>query len=191
MKINCYLPQKQQGVVFVTALVFLAVITLLGVTAMKTANLEERMAGNMRDRNVALQMAEMTLRYAEKHIADNDLTTNVPMPIEGVANFDVTCTGGFCYYGAGVAAPDELDPDTASWLAYCTPDCPLAYVVGTVFSVNGIPYAAPALPVGVPAPTYLIEATEKTPADYYYRITVRAQGANAGTVVWLQEIFRP
>ena len=26
---------------------------------------------------------------------------------------------------------------------------------------------------------------------YYYRITVRAQGAKQGTVVWLQEVFRP
>jgi type IV pilus assembly protein PilX len=26
---------------------------------------------------------------------------------------------------------------------------------------------------------------------FYYRITVRAQGANPNTVVWLQEVFKP
>ena len=43
--------------------------------------------------------------------------------------------------------------------------------------------------------TYLIEGIQKTPPGnflrYYYRITVRAQGAKQGTVVWLQEVFRP
>ncbi len=182
---------KQQGAVFATSLIFLVVITLLGVTAMKTATLEERMAGNLRDRNLALQAAEMGLRYAEQHIRDNDPATNVPTPIEGVTGFDAACTGGYCYYGAGVDAP--VNP---AWRANCTPNCPLSYAAGTVFNTNGIPYTAPALPAGVLAPpTYLIEGIRKTPPGsgmrYYYRVTVIAQGAQPGTVVRLQEVFRP
>ena len=104
---NAYfcLPQKQLGATFVTGLIFLVVLTLLGVTAMKTASMEERMSGNLRDRNLALQTAEMALRYAEQHIRDNDPTTNTPNPILGVTGFDAACTAGLCYYGTGVAAP--------------------------------------------------------------------------------------
>jgi type IV pilus assembly protein PilX len=196
MNINFYLPRKQQGAVFVTGLIFLVVITMLGITAVKTASLEERMSGNLRDRNLALQAAEMGLRYAEQHIRDNDATTNVPLPVEGVTGFDAACTGGFCYYGAGVAAPGEFaNPGDPAWVTNCTPNCPISYTAGNVFRVNGFAYTAPALPASVPAPTYLIEGIRKAPPGgsviYYYRITVRAQGAKPGTVVWLQETFRP
>ncbi len=193
------LPQKQLGAVFATSLIFLVVITLLGVTAMKMSTLEERMAGNLRDRNLALQAGEMALRYAEQHIRDNDPATNVPNSIDGVTGFDTVCTGGYCYYGAGVPAPGEPGAAVAdpAWITYCTPDCPLVYTAGTVFNTNGIAYTAPALPASVLAPpTYLIEGIRKDPIGggsfrYYYRITVRAQGAQPGTVVQLQETFRP
>lgn len=189
MIIRFNFPQKQSGATFVTGLIFLVVLTLFGVTAMKTASMEERMSGNLRDRNLALQAAEMTLRYAEQHIRDNDSTTNTPSPIDGVVDFDTACTAGLCYYGAGTT------PASIAWTTYCTPNCPINYVAGTVFRVDGVAYTAPALPAGLPAPTYIIEGIKKTPPGsgerYYYRITVRAQGARQGTVVQLQEIFRP
>jgi type IV pilus assembly protein PilX len=180
----------QKGAAFVTGLIFLAVLTLLGVSAMKMSIMEERMSGNMRDRVLALRAAEMGLRYAEQHIRDNDSSTNTPKPIDGITDFDASCTDGVCYYGAGVSPPT-----TAAWTTYCTPNCPITYVEQTVFRTNGMEYTAPTLPLGVPAPTYLIEGIQKTPAGnslrYYYRITIRAQGAKPGTVVWLQEVFRP
>jgi len=190
------MPQHQTGATFATGLIFLVVLTLFGTTAMKTAGMEERMSGNLRDRNLALQAAEMTLRYVEQHVRDNDPTTNAPNPIDGVTGFDSACTNGLCYYGAGAPAPGEPgNPGNPAWVTYCTPDCPINYLVGTVFSVDGVNYTAPALPAGVPAPTYIIEGIRKTPPGngvrYYYRITVRAQGAKPGTVVQLQEIFRP
>lgn len=198
MNRNSCLSQKQLGAVFITGLIFLVVITLLGITAMKTATLEERMAGNLRDRNLALQVAEMGLRYAEQHIRDDDPATNVPNPVSGVTDFDAVCTGGYCYYGAGKPAPGEPGAAVAipAWVTYCTPNCPIVYAAGTIFRVNGITYTAPAIPAGVPAPTYLIEGIQKIPMGNgdlldYYRITVRAQGAQPGTVVRLQEIFRP
>jgi len=191
MNMSLCMPRKQHGAVFVTAMVLLIILTLLGITAMKMANLEELMSGNMRDRNLALQAAEMGLRYAEQHIRDNDSATNTPNSIDGITGFDATCTGGYCYYGQ-----NQSPPLIASDITYCTPDCPLTYIPGTVFTVDAINYTAPALPAGVPAPTYLIEGMKKTPPgsssfSYYYRVTVRAQGARPGTVVWLEEIFRP
>ncbi len=47
------------------ALIFLVLLTLLGVSAMQTATMEERMAGNMRNENLAFQAAEAALRDAE------------------------------------------------------------------------------------------------------------------------------
>ena len=186
---NFNLRAKQSGAAFVTGLIFLAVLTLLGVSAMKMSIMEERMSGNMRDRMLAMRAAEMGLRYAEQHVRDNDPTTNTPKPIDGVTDFDTSCTDGICYYGAGVESP------IPAWTTYCTPNCPISYVEGGVFRVNGATYTAPVLPVGVPPPTYLVEGMRKASPGgdwrYYYRITIRAQGAKPGTVVWLQELFRP
>ncbi len=190
MNMYCNFYHRQSGAVFVTGLIFLLALSLLGITAVKMATMEERMSGNMRDRMLAMQAAEMGLRYAEHHIRDNDPTTNSPKSIEGLSDFDTACTDGMCYYGSGTNAPT-----VPAWETYCNPACPINYVEGNVFRVDGIAYTAPALPAGVPAPTYLIEGIQKTPPGnilrYYYRITIRAQGAKQGTVVWLQEVFRP
>ncbi len=186
---NLNLQAKQRGAALVTGLIFLAVLSLLGVSAMKMSIMEERMSGNMRDRMLAMRAAEMGLRYAEQHILDNDPTTNTPKPIDGVTDFDTSCTDGICYYGAGA------EPPIPAWTTYCTPSCPISYVTGGVFKVNGVTYTAPLLPQGVLPPTYLIEGMRKAAPGagwrYYYRITIRAQGAKPGTVVWLQELFRP
>lgn len=61
-----HLPDRQKGFVLVMALVFLALLTIIGVTAMGTTSLEEKMAGNMKDRNLAFQAAESALLAAER-----------------------------------------------------------------------------------------------------------------------------
>lgn len=57
------LPQSQRGVTLIIALIFLAILALLGVTVAQTAQLEERMAGNTRDRDLAFQATEAALTW--------------------------------------------------------------------------------------------------------------------------------
>ena len=61
------------------------VLTILGVSGMKSAVLEEKMAGNVRDKQLAFQAAEATLREAEKYIDDN---------IVSLTNFDTDGSDG-------------------------------------------------------------------------------------------------
>src|SRR5689334_20227370 len=58
----------QRGVALLVALMFLIVLTLLGLAALRTTTLEERMAGGSRDYNTALQAAEAALRDAENDL---------------------------------------------------------------------------------------------------------------------------
>lgn len=60
--------RKQQGAVLAVALIFLLILTLLGVSSMKSTLLEEKMAGNMRDQSLAFQAAEAALRDGEAFI---------------------------------------------------------------------------------------------------------------------------
>jgi type IV pilus assembly protein PilX len=54
--------------VLVLALVFLLLLTIMGITALNTTSLEEKMTGNVKDRNLAFQAAESALILAESWI---------------------------------------------------------------------------------------------------------------------------
>nr|WP_155997992.1 PilX N-terminal domain-containing pilus assembly protein [Thioalkalivibrio sp. ALMg13-2] len=73
-RISCRQPPgraAQAGSALIVALILLLVITILAVAGMQNTVLQERMAGNMHDRNIAFQYAESGLRDAEKNIAGN------------------------------------------------------------------------------------------------------------------------
>ncbi|HEC17809.1 MAG TPA: hypothetical protein ENI97_00505 [Gammaproteobacteria bacterium] len=67
--------KHQHGAALLVSLIILVVMTLLGVSSMRTSVMEEKMAGNMRDNELAFQAAEAALRAAEKHIKDNIIST--------------------------------------------------------------------------------------------------------------------
>ena len=60
---------RQSGAALITSLLLLLVLTVLGVVMMQTSRMQERMAGNTRDLNMALQGAEAGLRYGEAMIS--------------------------------------------------------------------------------------------------------------------------
>jgi len=60
--------RRQCGAVLITSLIILLVLTVIGVSAMSTSSLQERMAGNLRDQTMALQAAETGLKGAENTI---------------------------------------------------------------------------------------------------------------------------
>lgn len=60
--------RRQQGAVLIVSLIFLLVITMLAVGSMQNTMLEEKMAGNASDRNLAFQSTESAVREAEVFI---------------------------------------------------------------------------------------------------------------------------
>lgn len=59
--------KNQHGSILIVSLMILVVLTMIGVSSMTTTSLQERMAGNFRDRQIAFQAAELTLAYAEDY----------------------------------------------------------------------------------------------------------------------------
>ena len=84
--------RQQRGAVLAVSLVFLLVITLIAVGSMKNTILEEKMAGNIRDRNLAFQATESAVREAELFVA-------------GIASL-----GGFDGTG-GLYRQTDIEPD--------------------------------------------------------------------------------
>jgi len=83
--INKFRAQHQRGAALVISLLILLVMTVLGVAAMGTTTLQERMANNNRQQQVAFQAAEAALRTAENWLATN--ITSIPSL---TANFNST-----------------------------------------------------------------------------------------------------
>lgn len=71
------LAKKQFGVVLIVGMVMLLLATMIGMTAVQTTTLQEKMAANQQDRQKALQAAEAAARYAwnnlDKGSADFDV----------------------------------------------------------------------------------------------------------------------
>ena len=67
---------RQHGAVLIVALVLLLVLTVLGVAGVQNTTMQERMAGNYRDRFSAFQAAEAALRAGEATLASNTYAWN-------------------------------------------------------------------------------------------------------------------
>jgi type IV pilus assembly protein PilX len=56
---------RQPGVALPVTLIFLVVMTMIGVAAIRNVTLEEKMSGNLRSQQLAFEAAEQVLRYCE------------------------------------------------------------------------------------------------------------------------------
>lgn len=79
----------ERGIAMISVLMFLLIMTIIGMAAMQSSSLQERMAGNMRDQDVSFQAAENALREGEAWLAAQ---TSMPtVSASGAANCDPYC----------------------------------------------------------------------------------------------------
>lgn len=158
---------SQRGVALITGLIFMVVLTLLVVAAMRTTILEEKMAGNTRDVNLAFQSGEAALRAGERVLNGASLPA---------------------FTTAGPYMTVDSRDDTY-WLS--THDWTTKSVVyGTKPTGTA---AAPRFVIeelaAVPTAGFSKKAGPITELGYY-RVIARGVGANANTVVIVQSTYR-
>jgi type IV pilus assembly protein PilX len=74
-------PAAQRGAALLVALILLVVITLVGLAAIGTTILQNRMSANQYDRQIAFQATEAAMRQAAIAITTNaNITATVPAP---------------------------------------------------------------------------------------------------------------
>ncbi len=159
---------RERGAALIVALVMLLVMTVLGVTAARNTNLQERMAGNLRDNNLAFQSAERALREGETFLRGATLP-----PFTG-SNGLLTMQDG-----AGQASFWGND---AWWVANGRTATGMAHV-------NRAPlYVVEELP---PVPqSGGSERFGALPDIGFYRITAQGQGGSADAITILQSTYR-
>ena len=197
---------RQSGAVLVVALLFLLIITMLGVTSMQSTTAEERMSGNARDQNNALQAAEAALRdawYDLNGVCSPGATSCVlrASAISGATGFgNGTATAAGTCSTDGLCLPNGTHPkytllDISNWSAAGA---------GAVSPISLGTYTMAAADTKFPQvsqqPQYVVEAlcTPDSSSSlggvgcpkYYYRITARGYGGNSNTQVTLQMVVR-
>lgn len=68
----------QRGTTLIVSLIMLLLLTIIGTSAIRSTLMDERMAGNTRDQQIAFQAAEAALRDAESYLTD--LLQNAVIP---------------------------------------------------------------------------------------------------------------
>ena len=105
---------RQGGTVLVISMIILLAMTLIGITGMQTTVLEEKMTGNQRDRNLALQASEAGLRESLDWVEDK-AKRPAGMPLS--ANDGSTKIWKECYAKkTGTSCGDGTTAVNISWL---------------------------------------------------------------------------
>ncbi len=163
-------PVGQTGAALVVSLLLLLVATLIGVTATQVTSLEERMAGNLRDRNLAFQAAESALRAGEA--------------------FLLTQGGEFLCGTGRYRGDDAVCPSPArDWASFaCTAENSVEYAGGTLSGLAAKPrYAIDEINhVCEPSGSELGAGAEKC----YFRITACGFGGTTNAMVILQSTYQ-
>jgi type IV pilus assembly protein PilX len=164
----------QYGAVLVVGLIFLALLTLIGITAYSVATQEERMAGNARDRLRAFEAAEAALRACENRVRLMTAAEALSYPPAGYPEmYDVPAAG----------MPDKWE--SMNWVSDASHQ---------LSGVDGVA-EQPRCIVQRQARATLVSASQRaelpqsSATTFAYQITARGVGANRDTVVLLQSSF--
>ena len=177
-------PRREQGgfALFIV-LIMMIVIAFLVVAATQSYNTEMRIGSNDADRKMAMATAEAALRQGESDIS----TLKDP-------TFASNCAGGLCAAAASAAPSPNPIKDTPQGTITVTiagKDSAIAAwertscTNGSCLENSGRTFAVPG---AAKAPRYIIEFINHTAATNtsIYRVTARAWGKNANTVVTVQ-----
>lgn len=169
---------RQRGASLIIGLLFLIVLTLLGVTSMSKAVMEEKVVHNQRDTTVAMQSAESGLRNIETW-----LNTQPVRPL-------TVAMGGTVVKDNGTYTGQTVNTQTAAW-----------------WTANGIQYGAlttnvAPLPNVASQPRIVTQQLAWVPDNLgmatnyaeqagvaYYEVSAQGAGQNAATRVTLQSVY--
>ena len=157
--------RNERGAVLIVGLLILVILTMLGITAMQTSTLEERMAGNLSSRELAFQAAEAGLRAGENYLASH----RDKLPV-------FNGSGGFFQ----PAAPG----DSGVWL---TANWNSAQVYSG--DLSGVAEQPRFIIEQMSSPGATLIADSAVSTQGFYRITSRGVGGTANSVVILQETY--
>ena len=147
----------QTGIVLVSSLLLLLVVTIMALSIFRSFGIQERIAGNTRDKQRALQVAESVQQYAEVWVANSSgapvaVATGIASSADSACSFSATaanamptapqiCTNTLASLAASVTRPPWVSGGNYLGFQYTPPGMGVSGgATGTV--ANDIVYSA-------------------------------------------------
>ena len=180
---------RQQGAALAVSLIILTLMTVIGVTAVKSSVIENRIATNMYDKQMSFEAAEAALRDAEAWLTSQESSPDAVKTAGGTSTVTVWVKGFPTNTHSDVEATEVplKFSDDSIWDTY-------GETYGQVSGASDMDLAA--------APQFIVEQFTFIPDDmsaetlaagrgeFYYRITARARGGSSTSKTLLQTIYR-
>lgn len=178
----------QRGSALFIVLMVMIVVAFLVVTAAQSYNTEQRISANESDRKLALSLAEAALREGEFQVLDLEYTA------DSKVTFSKNCEKGLCTAvnvrtnDANEEAFDNIVVQGKPTVEAVKRFCPAKSgknSTGLCIDNQGVEYEKGTASVSK-MPRYIIEYLGVKNEQNVYRVTAKAWGKNANTVVVLQ-----
>jgi type IV pilus assembly protein PilX len=171
------------GFALIISLLFLIVLTILGVSAMSNVGLQERMASNLKEKERASEASELGTRGAELFLAEfppSNVLDEIPVVSSSPTVNEVWSIGGPIGLNAASLAPDVArafsndanwffdDPNRAKPIVFNAPPFDNDNMIGSGVNPEDLATGA-----GV----------------FYYRVTGRGVGGNDTAVSVVQSMY--
>jgi type IV pilus assembly protein PilX len=162
------LARRQKGSALLVSLIMLLLLTLVAVAGMQGTILQERMTGNLRDRDLALQAAEAALREGEAYARNN------PGIVYGNANglYQVNATNRPDWSARNIVAGNGIRTYAGNFSGVASQP---TYYIEEISTLQ---------PPGAET-----EAGGAVPLTSYFRITALGIGGSNSTSVVLTSLF--
>ncbi|EMS5636243.1 pilus assembly protein [Neisseria gonorrhoeae] len=179
----------QRGSALFIVLMVMIVVAFLVVTAAQSYNTEQRISANESDRKLALSLAEAALREGEFQVLDLEYAA------DSKVTFSENCEKGLCT-AVNVRTNDNGNEEafgnivvqgkpTVEAVKRSCPAKPGKNSTGLCIDNQGVEYKKGTGNVSK-MPRYIIEYLGEKNNQNIYRVTAKAWGKNANTVVVLQ-----
>ena len=172
----------QGGYVLVTSLLLLVVVTLLAVGMFRSFGVEEKIAGNVRDKTRALQAAETAQQYAERWLAQSATVR---------AAISCNSVGDVSKNTIQVCAPPLLaDPTSLPWANGAGALVGVTYVPTVPAPMNVTTTAAPGTYYAKPQ-FYIafLGNSSSVPGGVVYQIDAVGYGGSPSSVAVVESTF--
>lgn len=170
---------QQRGMVLMIGMIFMLIMTLVTVASMRTTTLEERMAGNARDNDLAFQAAEAALRAGELQLTAASLEQFM------------ASSAAFLTLDSGTARRDDRywtntnASHQHNWTANALAVSPVPAGVA-----EAPRYVIEELPPIPSTGSESLKGPAPLPDSAIFRVSARGVGGNPSTVIYLQSTYR-
>ena len=173
---------RARGMVLVTALLMLVVVTILGLAMFRSFGLDEKIAGNLREKQRALSAAETAEQYAEYWLTAGGGSANAPLatctapapasapticlnPLTSATQLPWLASGNAVGvpYTPAVPTPMTVSTTPAQGSYYATPQFYIQYLGananGTIYQIDAQGFGGSPDTVAVVETTYIVQAS--------------------------------